>query len=175
MLYHASHREGLKELVPAVSTHGIIWVYAINNRLTALLFGVPKDDFDIIMDEEDGKPVIYEVYKDAVRKLYEGKSCSLYTVSAEGFLKNQTGWEPKLVSENIVPVIREEKINNLYEEIRKAMEENQCIIYEYSEDEVYQWFLREEISERINSFGISEEIMRTDSRFTLYINKLLGR
>lgn len=59
MLYHVSQQSGLKELVPQMSTHGRKYVYAVNNRLTAILFGAPKDDFDILLDQEDGKPVIY--------------------------------------------------------------------------------------------------------------------
>jgi len=92
MLYHASQQSGIKELVPQTSTHGKKYVYAINNRLTAILFGAPKDDFDILLDEVDGKPAIFECYPNALRKIYYEKTCYLYLLNEEGFLSNQTGW-----------------------------------------------------------------------------------
>ncbi len=52
ILYHASCVAGLKELTPRASTHGEAYVYAIDNAVTALLFGAPKDDFDVLVDEE---------------------------------------------------------------------------------------------------------------------------
>lgn len=79
MLYHASQQSGIKELVPQTSTHGKRYVYAINHRLTAILFGAPKDDFDILLDEVDGKPAIFECYPNALRKnILQKNLLSLY-------------------------------------------------------------------------------------------------
>ena len=55
MLYHASKQTGLKLLEPCSSTHGKAYVYAIRDPVTAVCFGAPKDDFDLMMDEADGK------------------------------------------------------------------------------------------------------------------------
>ena len=90
MLYHASTQTGIKELIPQSSTHGKKYVYALRNRLTAILFGAPKDDFDLLLDEDGGKPVIYECYPNALKHVYWGKSCSVYSVREEGFLSGQT-------------------------------------------------------------------------------------
>ena len=175
MLYHASKQSGIKELVPQISTHGRKYVYAVNNRLTAILFGAPKDDFDIILDEADGKPVIFECYPNALRKIYFKKSCSVYGLNEEGFLTNQTGWEPELVCEHSVPVVSEEKIENIYDEIIDSIHKGDCIFYEYSTNEEYQKYLKDEISERVRHFGITDEQMNSDPRFELYYNRLLER
>ena len=173
MLYHASQQSGIKELVPQMSTHGRKNVYAINNRTTAILFGAPKDDFDILLDEVDGKPVIFECYPNALRKIYSEKTCYLYGLREEGFLANQTGWEPELVCEHNVPVVSEEKIENIYNEIIASIHGGSCIFHAYSTDEEYQMFLRDELSERIRNFGITDEQMDADPRFALYFNTLL--
>ena len=174
MLYHASKQTGLKELVPNISTHGKKYVYAINNRFTALLFGAPKDDFDILIDEADGKTIIYECYPNALFKVYFSKSCSLYEVSDDGFLANQTGWEPELVSEHTVTVENEIIIQNIYDEIMKSVQNGDCTLFGYRDDEEYKNFLRDELSERIVDYGITKEQMQNDQRFILYHNKLLG-
>ena len=175
MLYHASKQAGLKELRPQISTHGKAYVYAINSRLTALLFGAPKDDFDILMDESNGKPVIYECYPDALRKVYFEKSCSLYGIREDGFLAGQTGWAPELVCECAVPVVSEETIENIYAALMLAIQKGECTFHPYSEDAQYQAFLRDELSERVRQFGITEAQMQADPRFELYFNKLLAR
>ena len=175
MLFHASKQSGIKELVPQISTHGRKYVYAINNRLTAILFGAPKDDFDILLDEIDGKPIVFECYPNALRKIYFGKTCYVYKLSEEGFLLNQTGWEPELVCEHTVPVVSEEKIENIYDEIIASIHKGDCIFHEYSADEEYQKFLKDEISERVRHFGITDEQMNADPRFELYFNRLLER
>ncbi len=175
MLYHASKIRRLKELVPSPSTHGVPYVYAVKSRILALLFGAPKDDFDILIDESEGKPVVSEVYLHAARKVYQGKSCSLYTVSPEGFLSGQTGWESELVSLQSVPVAREEWIPDIFSEIEKAVRQKECVFREYSETPAYQEFLRDEISARVRDFGLSDEQMNADPRFRQHLNRLLGR
>lgn len=175
MLYHASQRSGIKELVPQTSTHGKKYVYAINNRLTAILFGAPKDDFDILLDEVDGKPAIFECYPSALRKIYFKKTYYLYVLNEEGFLSNQTGWKSELVCKHSVPVVSEEKIKNIYHVIIDSIHTGDCIFHEYSTDDDYQAFLKDELSERVRQFGITDEQMDTDPRFELYFNRLLDR
>ena len=175
MLYHASKKAGLKELVPHVSTHGKKYVYAINSRLTAILFGAPKDDFDILMDESDGKTTIYECYPNAFYEVYFGKSCSLYEINEEGFLANQTSWAPELVCEHAVKVEKEIIIQNIYDEIMKAIQSGECALVKYIDDEEYKNFLRDELSARMDYCGITKEQMKNDKRFVRYHNKLLEK
>lgn len=123
MLYHASKEKGLTILEPRVSTHGIAYVYAINNRITAACFGALKDDFDLLMDEINGIPHLYECYPHAIEAIYSGKNCSLYEVREEGFLSGKTGWEAELVCEHKVPVVKEECISNLLSFLTQAVAE----------------------------------------------------
>lgn len=102
MLYHASNTAKLKTLTPHASTHGKAHVYAVKNRVTAVCFGASKDDFDVLVDEHDGKTVLHECYPDALKRIYAGKACSLYTVEEHGFVEGQTGWGAEMVCESSV-------------------------------------------------------------------------
>lgn len=174
MLYHASQTRGLKELTPRVSTHGKPYVYAIAGRLTALLFGAPKDDFDFIMDEKDGKPVVYECYPDAFERVYRGRSCSLYEVAEDGFLSGRTSWAPERVCEHAVPVVKETFISDLFAELTRAARNGELVINAYRDDAEYKSLIREQIAARVDLFGLTEEQLRRDERFVRYHNKLLG-
>ena len=91
MLYHVSPNAGLKTLYPRVSSHKKAYVYAIENFVTGLLFGVKMDDFDISTNE-NGFPTVYECYPDAFKNIYQGKNCSVYVVDDEGFKRGLTSW-----------------------------------------------------------------------------------
>lgn len=175
MLYHASCVSGLKRLEPRVSTHQTPYVYAIRSKLTAMLFGAPKDDFDLLIDLEDGRPVLYECYPAALKKVYSGKQCSIYTVSENGFLTGMTGWEEELVCPTSVTVVGEEVVEDIYTQLMRASENEQCTIHFFAPEENYLSFLREELQERICAFGMTAEEMRRDTRFLLYHHKLLGK
>ena len=93
----------------------------------------------------------------------------------EGFLSNQTKWKPERVCEHNVLVVREEKIENIYNEIIASIQTDNCIFHTYSTDEEYQMFLKDELSERVRHFGITDEQMDIDPRFVLYFSNLLER
>lgn len=173
MVYHASQQAGLIRLLPRASTHGTPYVYAINHRLTALFFGTPKDDFDLLLDEEAGRPVVYECYPNALERVYSGKPCSLYTLGEEGFLAFQTGWEPELVCPEPAAVVREERIGDILEEILRGASRGECTVHRHSEDEAYQEMLREELGSRARDFGLSREQMAGDWRFPRYFPWLM--
>lgn len=174
MLYHASRISGLKELKPQVSTHGKPYVYAIRSKLMAILFGSPKDDFDLLIDVEDGKTVLYECYSDAIKQVYSGKSRSLYTVEETDFQKGMTGWDEELVCSSPVKVVWEEIIPDIYMEIMKATREGICEIYSYERSESYLPFLQDELQERVDTFEITAEYRKQDPRFVQYHNSLLN-
>ncbi len=175
MLYHASHISGLKLLKPQVSTHGTPYVYAIKSKIMAMLFGAPKDDFDLLIDAEDGKPILYECYPDAVKKVYSEKNCSLYTLEETGFMNGMTGWDEELVCTSPVPVVSEDIVEDIYAQLMLAVREGTCMIHFFEPSEEYLSFLREELQERIDVFGISKEYMQQDIRFIRYHNRLLNR
>lgn len=175
MLYHASCVSGLKRLEPHVSTHQIPYVYAIRSKLAAMLFGAPKDDFDLLISVEGSRPVLYECYPEALKKVYSGKKCSIYTVSESGFLTGRTGWEEELVCPTSVDVVREDVVEDIYTQLMCAAEKEQCIIHSFTPAEHYLSFLREELQERIRIFGMTEEEMQRDIRFLPYHHQLFGK
>ena len=118
MLYHVSPKAGLKTIQPHVSTHKKAYVYAIENMVTGILFGAKQDDFDfIISTDESDTPIIYECYPDALKKIYQGKSCSVYLVDEKDFQRGLTSWNPEFVSEKEVEVISEIVIDDMYQRL----------------------------------------------------------
>lgn len=94
MLYHASPVGGLKTLLPHRSTHEEEYVYALRDPLTPLFFGARMDDFDLLIDLVEGRPVLTECYPNAFQKVFRGVSCSLYTVKSEGFWRIRPAGRP---------------------------------------------------------------------------------
>lgn len=172
MLYHASRTPGLTVLEPRVSTHGKAYVYAVDSAVTALLFGAPKDDFDLLTDEQNGVPVVWECRPDALRAVYAGRSCSLYTVAEDGFLAGRTGWAPERVCETPVRVAGEERIPDLYEWLAAAQRRGVCVLHRFRADAEYHAFLLEEFRERVAAFGLTERAARADARLAPFWDEL---
>lgn len=170
-LYHASKITGLTKLFPRVSSHQTEYVYAIENPVTALLFGAPKDDFDFLLDEENGITTVYECYYNAFENIYKNQNCSLYKVDSSLFKKGKTGWEPEWVSEQPAVVLQEIKINNLYEELQKAQTQNQLIIHKFSEQDSYKAMISQHVVDRLIRFNLLENAEQ-DPRFQKQFYKL---
>ena len=174
MLYHVSPVHGIKVLEPRVSTHGKAYVYAIENSVTALLFGAPKDDFDFMMDEEDGIPVVYECYPGALEVRYKGKNCSVYEVEETGFLRSVTGWEPELVCESAVPVIRETVVTDLYGMLADEADNGNLKLHRYREEMEYKQLIEDHITDRLIRFrSLEHDYINTDMRFKKYYSGLV--
>lgn len=153
MLYHVSSTRGIRVLEPRESTHKKAYVYAIENLVTGLLFGVKHDDFDFcISTDEGGKPHLYECYPQALEIIYSGKSCSVYEVAEEGFLRGMTGWNPELVNENPVPVQRETFVEDLYCRLMEEQTAGNLVIHRFSEDSEYKKFISGHIVDRLIRF-----------------------
>lgn len=170
MLYHVSHKSGLRVLQPRTSTHKKPYVYAIENMVTGLLFGVKMDDFDfMISTDENDKPVVYECYPCAFQKIYQGKGCSVYEVSDEGFMRGMTSWEPELVCENEVSVIDEIVVADLYERLLEEEKSGNLKIYRYEFNDEYREKIASHIVDRIVRFDIDlSNIIEKDRRFDVY-------
>ncbi|HIT34097.1 MAG TPA: hypothetical protein IAC31_05675 [Candidatus Faecousia intestinigallinarum] len=152
MLYHISKTAGLKILKPQVSTHKKAYVYAIENMVTGLLFGAPHDDFDFIISEESGKPVIMECYPNAFHSIFKDKGCSIYEISEDGFLRGMTSWSPELVSEAEVTVIREISVSDLYLRLLDEESSGNLIIHRYEDSTNYKSTVSEHIVDRLIRF-----------------------
>lgn len=91
----------------------------------------------------------------------------------DGFLSGQTGWDAELVNPMPVKVVCEEKVEDIFQSILEAGNENLCILNYYADSEAYRSFLREELLERVRVFGITEEDKKSDFRFECYFKELL--
>ena len=170
MLYHISKTAGLKKLKPQVSTHKMPYVYAIENVVTGLLFGAPHDDFDFIISEENGIPVIMECYPGAFRLLFKDKECSIYEINDEGFMRGMTSWSPELVSENEVAVIREIAINDLYLRLLDEESRGNLIIRRYEDTADYKSIVSEHIVDRLIRF---DAVYTESERLKKHYGKLI--
>lgn len=166
MLYHISKTAGLIILKPQVSTHKKPYVYAIENVVTGLLFGAPHDDFDFIIREEKGIPIIMECYPGAFPSVFQGKSCSIYEISEEGFLRGMTSWSPELVNENEVAVAREIPVDDLYLRLLDEESGGNLIIRRYEDTQAYKHLVSEHIVDRLIRFdAVSTESERLKKHY----------
>lgn len=170
MLYHISKTAGLKTLKPQVSTHKKAYVYAVENMVMGLLFGSPNDDFDFIISEENGIPVIMECYPDAFRSIFEDKKCSIYEVGEDGFMRGMTSWSPELVSENEVAVIREIPVNDLYSRLLYEAANGNLTIRRYEDTPDYKSLVSEHIVDRLVRF---DAVYTEDERIIKHYGKLI--
>lgn len=173
MLYHVSNISGLKCIEPRISTHGKAYVYATENLVTSLLFGVHQDDFDFIIDtDKDGTPEIYECYENALNIHYNEMQCSIYQLEDSGFLKGQTSWESELVSEQTTSVEKEIIINNLYQRLLAEESNGNLIIHRYEKSLEYKHLISTHIVDRLIRFD-AMKCIEYEERFQKYYSKLI--
>ena len=175
MLYHVSPESGLKTIQPHTSTHKKAYVYAVENMVTGLLFGVKMDDFDfIISTDESGVPCVYECYPDAFRKVYQGKFCSVYTVDDSGFQRGMTSWSPELVCEKEVEVINELVIDDLYKQLLEEEQNGHLNIFRYTFSDEYRKKIASHILDRFFRFNIDlNKCIKKDVRFSTYYKNIV--
>lgn len=173
MLYHVSSVSGLTVLMPRVSSHGKAYVYAIDNLVTGLLFGAKHDDFDFLIDADaNGTPEIYECYPDAFSTIYQGKSCSVYELREDGFVRGVTSWNPELVCESEVPVEKEIKVTDLYNRLRKEASAGKLILHRYADTQEYRQTITEHIVDRLIRFD-AMDLIDKDPRFQKYYRSII--
>lgn len=175
MLYHVSPNSGLKTIQPHLSTHQKAYVYAIENMVTGLLFGVKMDDFDfIISTDENDVPIIWECYPEAFRKVYQGKACSVYIVDDKGFQRGMTSWDPELVCENEVEVIREIVVEDLYKRLLDEEQNGNLKIFRYEFCDEYRKKIARHITDRFIRFRIDlNRCTERDIRFATYYKNII--
>ena len=175
MLYHVSPKTGLKTIQPHISAHKKAYVYAIENMVTGMLFGTKHDDFDFMIDtDENDIPIICECYPNALKNIFQGKSCSVYEVDDKGFQRGRTSWESELVSENEVEVRREIVIENLYEQLLKEEQNGKLKIFRYEFNDDYRKKVASHIIDRLFRFEIDmNNCMEKDVRFATYYKDMI--
>lgn len=154
MLYHVSKTPGLKVLKPQASTHGVPYVYAVENLVTGLLFGAKHDDFYFFIATENGVPLLMECYPGALREVYEGKSCAVYEIAETGFQRGKTTWSAELVSELETPILREISVPNLYARLLEEEQKGRLIVRRYEDTVAYKHLVSEHIADRLIRFDM---------------------
>lgn len=173
MIYHVSSVSGLTVLKPHVSTHGKAWVYAIENLVTGLLFGIRHDDFDfMIYTDENGRPVLRECYPNAFESVYKGRSCSVYELDEKDFMRGMTSWKPELVCDHEVPVLNEFFVEDIYARLLDEESQGNLVIHRYQEDAAYKKQISEHIVDRLIRFDAIQHL-ETDERFQKYYKRLI--
>lgn len=131
ILYHGSSKSGLKIIEPHKSTHGT-YVYATPYKELAIHFSKRcGDDFtyDIGHFTTNDCWELVEKVPGAFEKMYSN-SANIYEVPASQFIDIKTGFA-ELVSSTSVPVLSEENIPNLYEELLNLEKEGKIKLYRF--------------------------------------------
>ena len=175
MLYHVSPKTGLKTIQPPISTHKKAYVYAIENMVTGILFGAKQDDFDfIISTDENDTPIIYECYPNAFKKIYQGKSCSVYAVDDKNFQRGLTSWDSEFVSEKEVEVMNEIVIEDLYQRLLEEEQNGNLKIFRYKFSDEYRKKIASHITDRFFRFEIDlSNCIEQDIRFATYYKDII--
>ena len=131
IVYHGSKEHNIKRLEPRKSTHGI-YVYATPDKVLPLIFS-GNGGGDLIYslgryNENDPWELVERIPK-AFDKVFSNSS-SIYYLPDETFKDIKTGFK-EVVSEVGVDVIKEEYIENVYDELLKAEKEGLLKIYRY--------------------------------------------
>ena len=89
-VYHSSKNQGLKDIEPRVSTHGISWVYAMKKPEYCIMFIGNNSDLINQTGFTNGVPYIVERFEGSLEYAYKGKSGSIYTLDGIDFKNNVT-------------------------------------------------------------------------------------
>ena len=131
-VYHGSKIKGLKEIKRRKSTHQKEWVYATPSKVLATIFmGNGNDLFYDLSGNGVDKPIILVERKPNMFKTIFDESGSLYYLDSKNFLSNQTNWSGEVISNYDEIVIKEEYINNVYDELIKMAQNNELQLYLY--------------------------------------------
>ena len=134
IVYHGSSKPGLTRLEPFECRHGKPYVYATKDMITVLFFAAKGQGmFDGWMGEdENGIPVYYEAYPNALKNRYWGKSSFCYYLPADKFT-DATGDPCEVVSEEAVDIIGAQEIKDIGLEFEKFEKEGKIKFVWYNE------------------------------------------
>ena len=160
MYYHASPAEGIRQLEPRISNHGIPLIYFSKKRENVLVYlsnAVEKycretgfawegrwQKWGPYGFDPDGRQRLEEYYPDALEKTYRGVSGYIY--SAESI--TDSGFEVKIpdaaTSSKPVQVTGVEFVPDAYEAILQAERDGLLVIRRYAEmtEKAREWNVR---------------------------------
>lgn len=130
-LYHGSQEANIKRLEPKKSTHGT-YVYATPYKELAIIFSAKSGDdmtYALFRNDKNEAWKIVERIPEGFNTMFSNSS-SIYTLNDKTFKDIHTGFA-ELVSEVGVNTNSEEKIDNVYEELKKLDQEGKIELYLY--------------------------------------------
>ena len=130
-LYHGSSKPNIKRLEPRKSTHGT-FVYATPYKELAIIFSARAGDdmtYALYRNEENKCWNIVERVPEAFNTMFSNSS-SIYTLNDTTFKDIHTGFA-EVVSEVGVDTNSEERIDNVYDELKKLNKEGKIKLYLY--------------------------------------------
>ena len=135
-LYIVSEEEG-KQWFCAGGMERLYMIYADTDPYISIA-AYRAYDPGVLVDEEDGRLVLWECTPGAFADLYQGWQCSLYALPEALFLKEPTNWKTTRVCTGRAPVVHEEKIVDAWSTLVVAARDGLCSIHEYTEGEKYK-------------------------------------
>jgi hypothetical protein len=133
-VYHASSKQGLKILVPNISTHQQRWLYASEDIIVAATFlSSLGGDFycSVGRDIYSGKIYICERQIDGFEKRYDSTKGSIYTLRNTTFRKDEKCWKEELVTTEQVKPIKEYVVEDVIACLKDYEKNNQLLIVRY--------------------------------------------
>ena len=123
------------------------YIFAYTDPVLALVRTMPDHEWgcghEVLLDESEGRAVLWERLPNAFRRWYEGACCSLYEVGEEQYRSGLTGWGCEMVPVGDVPVLHEERIEDVYHALVSAREAGRCVMHEFEDSDDYHLLLGE--------------------------------
>lgn len=135
VVYHASPVQNLKIIKSSGLHHGKHWIYATPDKAFAATYLAKWEDLDFSQGRCDSKEKsihFVERYPHALEEIFgKAKNSSIYTLSSDGFLKGQTASGSEVVKENSATVLKEIKIKNPFNYLKKMAQKNKIRLFYY--------------------------------------------
>lgn len=160
-LYHGSVIGGLDVIWANATSHkdGGKVAYFTTDRIYALVCCRSREENFVTMGlREDGKQHYFERFPNQLRVLYEGREGFIYSPISDAQLENTKDhtWECNCD----VPVIMNDHVLNVYDEIIKEEKAGNVIIHRYVDIDPEE--------RKMNISAIKEHYYESDSNFGLY-------
>ena len=133
-VYHGSKNSDLKVIKKNKSTHNTPWVYGTYSKALSLIFISSKgNDLYYYLGGDGSKQYPYTLVerKEGMFKEIFSERGTIYYLSNKNFISGKTGWSAEVVSEYDEPVIKEERIDNVYDELIKLNDSGEIKVFLY--------------------------------------------
>lgn len=133
-VYHGSKTRDLKVVKRNKSTHSTLWVYGTYSKALSLIFISSKgNDLYYYLGGDGSKQYPYTLVerKEGIFREVFSEKGSIYYLNDKNFMSGKTGWSAEVVSEYDEPVLKEKKIDNVYDELIKLNDSGEIKVFLY--------------------------------------------